>query len=131
MPMKQDINFMDPINRDLEARRAARRILNVSENADREILQRAFRKVAGQVHPDHAGNTEEANRRFILARCAYELLAHDRLCEELLEQVDKWLPVPEDNTYRLDNPWGHFLWWQEKYFGIQEKPKTNERRSCI
>ena len=129
--MKHDMNFMDPIQRDLAARRAARRILDVPESADAEALKRAFRKVAGRVHPDHAGNSEEANRQFILARCAYELLAHDRPCTALLEQVNTWLPAPEGRGYRLDNPWGHFLWWQEKYFGGQEKSKTKRRRSCI
>jgi len=22
-----------------------------------------------------------------------------------------------DGKYRLDNPWGYFAWWREKYFG--------------
>ena len=49
-----------------------------------------------------------------------KLLAEDKSCPALLaillEKIGSWPGVPEDNKYRLDNPWGHFLWWQEKFF---------------
>ena len=114
--MRHDPDFMKPINRDLAARKAACRILDVEEDADREQLKRAYRNAAILYHPDHNGNTVEANRRFALINCAYELLTLDRPCDALLVEMDSWRDVPQDDRYRLDNPWGHFCWWREKFF---------------
>ena len=83
--MKHDSEFMERINRDLAARKAARRLLGVQENASEEQLKRAYREAAIAHHPDHKGNSTEANRRFALIKCAYELLACDKPCDELLE----------------------------------------------
>jgi len=114
--MRDDPDFMERINRDLAARKAARRILDVEEDADEAQLKKAYRIAAVRHHPDRNENTAEANRTFTLVRCAYELLAFDKPCDELLAEIDSWPGVPEDDKYRLDNPWGHFCWWREKYF---------------
>jgi len=114
--MKHDPDFMDPINRALRARKAACRLLEVHESASEEELKRAFRRAAVACHPDHVGNTEQANRRFALMKCAYELLANDKPCEKLLEEDGSGADAPEHDKYKLENPWGHFLWWREKFF---------------
>ena len=115
--MKDDPNFMERISLDLAARKAAARILDVADDANAEDLKRAYRFAALQYHPDHNENTAEANRRFALIKCAYELLAFDKPCDALLTEMDAWRTAPEDDKYRLDNPWGHFCWWREKFFG--------------
>lgn len=115
--MRHDPNFMAKINSDLAARKTARKILDVSENADLDELKRAYRVAAIRYHPDHNGNTAAANRKFALIKCAYELLAFDKPCDALLVEIDAWSDVPEDDKYRLDNSWGHFCWWREKFFG--------------
>ena len=94
--MKHDPNFMDSFNRDHETRKAARRLLEVHEGASDEELKRAFRRAAVVCHPDHVGNTEDANKRFALVKCAYELLANDQPCERLLEEVESWVEAPEE-----------------------------------
>ena len=114
--MKHDPDFMEKINRELEARKAAAMILEVSELADSDTLKKAYRKATIKHHPDHNGNTPEANKRFILVKCAYDLLAFDTPCGILLQDINAWPGVPEDEKYKLDNPWGHFLWWREKFF---------------
>jgi hypothetical protein len=114
--MKHDPNFMERINRDLAARKAAHRILDVPEDANQEQIKRAYRIAAIQYHPDHNGGTGEANRRFTLIKCAYELLVFDKPCDALLVEMDAWREAPEDDKYRLDNPWGHFCWWRDKFF---------------
>jgi len=131
--MKHDPDFMEKITRDMEARKAAGRILDVSESADRNELKKAYRKAAAKYHPDHNGNTPEANQRFVLIKCAYELLAFDKPCEKILEEINSWPGVPEDGKYRLENPWGHFLWWREKFFESKgnEKRKNGKAGSCI
>jgi preprotein translocase subunit Sec63 len=115
--MKDDPNFMARIGLDRAARKAARRILDVAEDADQEQLKRAYRIAAIRYHPDHNGGTEEANRMFTLVKCAYELLAFDKPCRELLADIDSRPGVPDDDQYNLDNPWGHFCWWRAKFFG--------------
>jgi molecular chaperone DnaJ len=132
--MKEDPEFMERISRDINARTAACKILQVEENADKKGLKKAYRQAAIQYHPDHNGNTMEANRRFILVRCAYELLVFDKPCERILAEIDSWPEVPADNKYRLDNSWGRFLWWRDKFFDSEkEKGESNDikRPSCI
>ena len=134
--MKHNPNFMDPINADLQARKAARQLLEVEEFADKDELKRAYRKAAIKYHPDHSGNTDEANKKFILVKCAYELLAFNKYSDELLGEINSWQGI-EGSKYKTDNPWGHFLWWQEQFFSGGEKKtpikKKNDTRanSCI
>lgn len=129
--MEHDPNLMDRINRDLRARGAAYSLLEVHESASEEELKRAFRRAAVACHPDHVGNTEDANKRFALVKCAYELLANDTPCEKLLEEVGSWTEAPEDDRYKLGNRWGHFLWWRDKFFGPRPKGGRPRRNSCI
>ena len=115
--MKHDLNFMDRINRDLTARKAARRLLGVGADASPEDLKRAYRRAARAHHPDHNTNNDEANRKFTLIKCAYELLAFDTPCDALLAEMDTPTGTDADEKYNLDNPWGHFCWWRERFFG--------------
>jgi len=130
--MKDDFEFMEKITRDLEARKAACKVLGVSEDADKKELKKAYRKASMKCHPDHNQGDADATKKFVLVNCAYELLAEDKPCPQLLEEINSWPGVPEDNKYRLDNPWGHFLWWREKFFGSDKKKGSNGKRSsCV
>jgi DnaJ-like protein len=129
--MKDDPDFMKRISRDLEARQAACKLLEVQESASEEELKRAFRRAAVACHPDHVGNTEDANKRFTLIKCAYELLANNTPCEKLLEEVGSWTKAPENDRYKLENRWGHFLWWRDKFFEPQPRSGPGRRNSCI
>ena len=112
-----DAEFMERISQDLEERRLACQILGVEEMANKEELKKAYRRTATEFHPDKNLDDPNANKKFTLIKCAYELLAEDKPCPALLEEVNSWPGVPEDDKYKLDNPWGHFLWWREKFFG--------------
>ena len=132
--MKHDPDFMEKITKNLEARKAAGRILDIGESADMTELKKAYRKASTKYHPDHNGNTPEANKKFILIKCAYELLAFDKPCDKLLGEINSWPGVPENGKYRLENPWGHFLWWREKFFESEKMKGTlngSKRASCI
>jgi len=115
--IKDNYEFGERITRDLQARRAACKILGVTEDADKEDLKKAYRRASLKYHPDHNPDDADAHKKFSLVKCAYELLAEDKPCEMLLEEIKSWEGVPEDDKYKLDNPWGHFLWWREKFFG--------------
>jgi len=114
---RDDAEFMERISRDLEARRMACKVLDVDEMADKGELKKAYRRASLKFHPDHNPNDSEAHKKFVLIKCAYELLTEDKPCEELLEEIKSWSGVPEDDKYKLNNLWGHFLWWREKFFG--------------
>ncbi len=114
--LRDDCEFGERILRDLQARRAACRVLDVDDDAGAEELKRAYRQASVKYHPDHNPGDEAARGKFLLAKCAYELLAKDVPCDLLLGQMECIREVPQDNRYRLDNAWGHFLWWCEKFF---------------
>jgi len=76
----------------------------------------AYRRAAMKYHPDHNRDDPEANQKFTLVKCAYELLANNRPCDKLLDEIASWSSAAEDEKYNLDNLWGHFLWWREKFF---------------
>ncbi|MBN2138733.1 MAG: DnaJ domain-containing protein [Sedimentisphaerales bacterium] len=115
--MKEDIGFMERISRDLEARKAACKILEVAEDASQGQLKSAYRRAATKYHPDHNQGNPEAGQKFLLVKCAYELLASDKPCDRLLNEINSWEGAADDEKYNLNNPWGHFLWWREKFFG--------------
>lgn len=114
---RDDYEFGERITRDLQAHRAAHKILEVTEDADKQALKKAYRRTSLKYHPDHNPNDSDAHKKFSLVNCAYELLTEDKPCEMLLEEIKSWEGVPEDDKYKLDNLWGHFLWWREKFFG--------------
>ena len=129
---KDDQDFMGRARLDLETRRMACRVLDVDEMADRRQLKKAYRRAAMNFHPDKNLHDPDANKKLTLVKCAYELLAENKPCPELLEEIESWSGAPETGKYKLDNPWGHFLWWREKFFGSEEdKGKQNESTSCI
>ena len=129
---RDDAEFMERISRDIEARRMACKVLDVDEMADRKQLKKAYRRVAMKFHPDKNLGDADANKKFTLIKCAYELLAEDKPCPELLKEINSWPGVPEDDKYKLDNPWGHFLWWREKFFDSEKEKNSNSKRSsCI
>ena len=117
---------MEKITLDLQTRHAACKILEVAESADERELKKAYRRASLKYHPDHNKDDPDANKKFILIKCAYELLAEDKPCPALLEEINSWPGVPEDDKYKLNNPWGHFLWWREKFFDLDEKNKLDK-----
>jgi len=113
---RDDDEFGERIIHDLRARRMACKILDVKDMASKEELKKAYRRTAMEFHPDKNLDDPDANKKFALIKCAYELLSEDKPCPELLKEINSWPGVPEDDKYKLDNPWGHFLWWREKFF---------------
>jgi len=113
---RNDYEFGERITRDLQARRAACKILGVPEDADKQALKKAYRQASLKFHPDHNPNDSDAHKKFVVVKCAYKLLAEDKPCDMLLDEIKSWSAVPEDSKYALDNLWGHFLWWREKFF---------------
>jgi DnaJ-class molecular chaperone len=113
---RDDYEFAERISLDLRARRAARKILGVTEDAGERDLKSAYRRASLKYHPDHNPHNPDAKKKFLLVKCAYELLAEDKPSQMVLDEIRAWSGVPEDERYELDNLWGHFLWWRDKFF---------------
>ncbi|NQT01087.1 MAG: DnaJ domain-containing protein [Planctomycetes bacterium] len=131
--MKMDnFDFMETMIFDLKARHAASQILEVREGVSQTELKKAYRRASLKYHPDHNQGDSDANKKFILVKCAYELLAEDKPCPALLEEINDWPGVPDDDKYRLDNQWGHFLWWRDKFLGSEKEKRSSVKcSSCI
>jgi len=97
----------------------ARAILSVSETAGRKDIERAFRRSSLASHPDTNPGDGEAPRRFHLICCAYKCLTEGETCAAL-DNLEVPRKAPIDGKYRLDNPWGYWCWWREKFFGQHE-----------
>lgn len=93
----------------------ARAILGIPDSADEEEIKRAWRRESLKHHPDHHSGSAESHRRFILINSAYRFLTEGVGGEELDSQESP-VSVLTDAKYQLDNPWGYFAWWRDKYF---------------
>jgi len=115
----QDRDWQAEISLLQRRERTARRILGVSVSDSAEIIKHAWRKQSLENHPDNNDGSLESQRMFILVNCAYRFLTEGKGCEELdaVQVPDRELT---DGKYRLDNPWGYFAWWQEKYFTLRK-----------
>jgi len=95
--------------------KTAREILGVSDTDGPEQIKSAWRKLSLRHHPDNNRDSATARRRFMLVNCAYRFLTEGDGCKELDGE-----PLADgettDGKYNLENPWGYFAWWQEKYF---------------
>jgi preprotein translocase subunit Sec63 len=93
----------------------AREILGVPDTAGQEDIKRAWRRESLKHHPDRNGGSTESHQSFVLINCAYRFLTEGLGCDEL-DSAQSPGPVLTDGKYRLDNPWGYFVWWRDKYF---------------
>ena len=115
----QDRDWQAEISLLQQREKKARDVLGVSDSDGPEEIRRAWRKLSLRHHPDNNAGSEESHRRFILINCAYMYLTEGKGCKELDAErlADGELT---DGKYRLDNPWGYFAWWREKYFGDEK-----------
>ena len=100
-------------------RREARRILGVFDSHEAKGIKRAWRMLSLKHHPDNNNGSEDSHRQFILVNCAYMFLTDGKGGEELDAAAGPEAELT-DGKYRLDNPWGYFAWWREKYFDLEE-----------
>ena len=112
----EEEGFTARIEQEQQARQEACRILVVDENAGKQAVRKAYRQACLKHHPDRNPNDANAHKRFLLVQCAYELLTKGTICKMLLEKMESESPAPPTTPYNLDNTWGMFLWWREKFF---------------
>ena len=107
-----DDSFQKDASKQGKAERIARQALGVDGNASHDELKRAWRRKCLEYHPDDP----DAERKFLVANCAYKLLAEGIPCDMLLEDLKKETSIVLDEKYNLDNAWGLFLWWRDRFF---------------
>ena len=99
--------------------RTARRILGVSDSDGVERIKLAWRRLSLEHHPDCNDGSLKSHQRFALANSAYRCLIKGQDCEQL-DVVHLRDEEFTDGKYKLDNPWGYWCWWREKYFGLEK-----------
>jgi len=95
------------------ALRAARQVLGVAEDASESEVRSAWRQACLRYHPDR---NPEGHDRYVLLECAYRLLTEGRPCPALEKMAAKSKEDGKRSDYDLDNPWGMFLWWRDRFF---------------
>lgn len=73
-------------------------ILQVSPNAEDEVIQAAFRRLAFKWHPDRTPNDSSAHEKIRLLNTAYEVLSNSQKRKEydLRRQQAATLPIPRE-----------------------------------
>jgi DnaJ-class molecular chaperone len=112
----EDKDWQAEIVRIKRRERKAKALLGVSEQADNKEIRQAYRRASLEHHPDANQGDEGAADRFHLICCAYKFLTEGEPCPEL-DEVETQLPEHTDGKYKLDNPWGYWCWWRDKFFG--------------
>jgi len=90
--------------------------LGVEEDAEEQAVKKAYRRACLKYHPDRRPTEENSHKKFLLVQCAYELLTKNTICPMLLEEMKSETPALLESKYNLDNTWGFFLWWRERFF---------------
>ncbi|MBS3763431.1 MAG: J domain-containing protein [Planctomycetes bacterium] len=111
-----DKDFRKDIRRDQKARKAARQILGVGEDASREEIKAAWREKCKEYHPDRNSEDPDAKKRFVVLKCAYQFLTASEPCEEILLQAAGKSGNDSENKSNKNNEWAFFLWWRDKFF---------------
>jgi len=114
--MTEDTRWQDRIRGEIEARRLAAKILGVDETASPEEIKRAWRRECRRTHPDQNPGVPDAPMKFRMVNCAYRFLTEGTPCEELFKESPETEHSPTDRKYDLDNRWGMFLWWRDRFF---------------
>ncbi len=117
-----DPGFQERMRRDVERKEMALRILGVGEGASGAELKNAWRRACKETHPDHNPGNPDAGRRFAAVNCAYRLLAYGEPCELAGEPVSTPNGTTDEGKYRLDNSWGLFLWWRDRFLSDMWEP---------
>jgi curved DNA-binding protein CbpA len=121
-----DNDWQSEIGRLQRREHGARTILGVSKDADRAEIRHAFRRASLAHHPDRNPGDAGSAARFHLICCAYKFLTEGEACAAL-DELECPPAAHADGKYCLDNPWGYWCWWREKYSGdpLREKEKDD------
>lgn len=119
--------YIEAMKQMLRAREAAFEILGVKTSASNQELKRAYRQACLIYHPDRNQHDPDAHNKFVLIKCAYVLLTEGKPCDRLLESVSQERKRSGNDKYNLDNAWGHFLWWREKFFATYSETDSEPR----
>jgi len=108
-------DWQNDVRLGLRRQRKARAVLGLPETAGVAEVRRAFRRGSLATHPDAHPGDPEARRRFHLICAAYKCLTEGELCAAM-DELEAPPAAPGGDRYRLDNPWGYWCWWRDKYF---------------
>lgn len=113
--MKNRDNWQEELKTLIRREKKARQILGVGEMDGVEKIKQAWRELVFQYHPDRNNGSLESQQMFVLVNAAYNCLTRKQDCE-VMDTPPAQDGTLVDGKYILNNSWGYFLWWRDKYF---------------
>ena len=110
--MMDESKFQKDLRSLIQMEENAKTILGVSQFATTKEIKKAYRELVKRFHPDL--NPEQL-QIFIRIQKAYEFLIEGKPDAILLDNFPEQKRDFKDNHYRLDNSWGYFLWWKDRW----------------
>ncbi|MFW6009167.1 MAG: J domain-containing protein [archaeon] len=102
---------------------------NIDRNSSKKNIKKRYKELALKYHPDHNNNSIKSNILFKIIKYCHDVLLFDQHYKELLDTIKKY-DNEKDNL--LDNNWGYFLWWKNKFNNTNtNNMSVTNRRSCI
>jgi len=114
--LESDEEFNKARAQEIKAREAACKVLGVGIDAGPEALKAAYRSAVMKFHPDRNPGDSDAERKFILVKCAYELLDKGEPCGLLLSEIGSWPEFPGKIRNTIDDQYEYFIWWKNIFF---------------
>ena len=103
-------NWQNKIDKKISDEKKARKILGVSEFANKKDIKLAWKQKLFKYHPDKTNNNPIHLKSFILINCAYYFLVNNIPCP-LLDDIKE-----EIDCYPENNSWAYFVWWKNNFF---------------
>ncbi len=93
----------------------AHKILDIPLGSSISEIKKAYIKLAMKYHPDKSPGDKEIEKKFQNIQNAYEFLVSEKNRGRTKLEDDSDDVQLKDNKYNLDNEWGYFLWWRDKF----------------
>ena len=95
-----------------EIERKARKILGVPDDAGKEQIRLAYRRLAKQFHPDINGGDKTMTYRFKLVSEAYEILIGVKNTGKH-SLIKAEVSTPDNEPFKDDR--SYWEWWKERF----------------
>jgi DnaJ-class molecular chaperone len=111
-----DKDYLKLLKEKIRLRKLAFKILELPEGSGIKLIKKAYIRLAMKYHPDKKPEDKELEKQFKNIQNAYEFLISDKNRGRIKLEGDMENKAKVKTTkYNLDNEWGYYLWWKDKF----------------